>query len=121
MQKNKHPKLNDVVFVDSATKTEFVTRSTLTSEETKSVDGRECYVINVQISSASHPHYTGKLDQIVDTDDIIKRFSAKVAGADQTKVLRKRQKVKERRSTVNELNASKSPTLKDMLKQLQQK
>ena len=60
MKSEIHPKLNSVVFVDSGAGVEFATRSTLTSKQTKTIDGVEHYVFFVDISSASHPFYTGK-------------------------------------------------------------
>jgi large subunit ribosomal protein L31 len=60
MKSGIHPKLNPVVFVDTGANTEFVTRSTLSSKNTRDIDGVAHYVIQVDISSASHPFYTGK-------------------------------------------------------------
>lgn len=120
MKASTHPQTNNVIFVDAATKAEFITKSTLSSDETRTIDGETYYVITVQISSASHPHYTGKADQIVDTYDVVKRFTDRVAAADQDSVLKRRKKVQDRKSsTVSELNSSKPLTLKDMMKQLQ--
>ena len=60
MKANIHPKLNPVVFVDTGAGVEFVTRSTLSSKNTRNIDGVEHYIVHVDISSASHPFYTGK-------------------------------------------------------------
>lgn len=60
MKDKIHPKLNAVVFVDTGANTEFVTRSTLSSKNTRDIDGVPHFVIQVDISSASHPFYTGK-------------------------------------------------------------
>ena len=60
MKADLHPELNNVIFVDSSTGTEFRSRSTMKSRNTRSVDGVEYYVIPVDVSSASHPFYTGK-------------------------------------------------------------
>ncbi|MBM4366851.1 MAG: type B 50S ribosomal protein L31 [Deltaproteobacteria bacterium] len=60
MKPEIHPTLNNVVFVDSGAGVEFTTRSTLSSKQTKMIDGVEHYVVFVDISSASHPFYTGK-------------------------------------------------------------
>lgn len=60
MKPDLHPTLNPVLFVDSGAGVEFATRSTLTSKQTKVIDGVEHYVVYVDISSASHPFYTGK-------------------------------------------------------------
>ena len=61
MKKDIHPDYNYVVFKDSFTGHMFLTRSTRTSEETtKWEDGNEYPLISVEISSDSHPFYTGK-------------------------------------------------------------
>ena len=73
MKSETHPEYHKVVFVDVSTGTEFVTRSTLTSERTREVDGEEIPEIRVEISSASHPFYTGTMREI-DTAGKIDRF-----------------------------------------------
>lgn len=80
MKKDIHPTLHPVVFVDTSDGTEFVTMSTMTSDETKKIDGVDHYVIKVEISSASHPFYTGK-QKLVDTAGRVEKFKAKMAKA----------------------------------------
>lgn len=80
MKDNIHPKLNKVVFLDVMSGAEFVTTSTLRSEETKKIDGVEHFVIRVETSSASHPFYTGKRRNEVRNDQVAK-YLAKVAKA----------------------------------------
>lgn len=80
MKANIHPVLHPVVFIDSSCKAEFATLSTLTSKETKKINGVDHYVISVDISSASHPFYTGK-QTLVDTAGRVDRFKAKVEAA----------------------------------------
>lgn len=60
MKPGIHPQLNNVVFVDSGSNTDFPTRSTMSSKTTKNIDGVDHFVIFVDSSSASHPFYTGK-------------------------------------------------------------
>jgi large subunit ribosomal protein L31 len=60
MKADIHPALHPVVFVDSGAGVEFISRSTLTAKNTRDIDGVKHYVVNVDISSASHPFYTGK-------------------------------------------------------------
>lgn len=60
MKEGIHPTLNPVIFVDTGANTEFITRSTLSSKQTRDIDGVTHFVIPVDISSASHPFYTGK-------------------------------------------------------------
>jgi large subunit ribosomal protein L31 len=61
MKAEIHPDYNQVVFQDLASDFKILTRSTLSSKETvKWEDGNEYPLIKVDISSASHPFYTGK-------------------------------------------------------------
>ncbi len=61
MKADIHPDYNQVVFQDLASDFKILTRSTLSSKETvKWEDGNEYPLIKVDISSASHPFYTGK-------------------------------------------------------------
>ncbi len=71
MKPDIHPDYHPVVFVDG--EHEIITRSTLTSRQTREIDGVEHYVINVDISAFSHPFYTGK-QKLVDTEGRVDRF-----------------------------------------------
>ena len=77
-----HPKdYRDVVFMDEAANFSFLTKSTAKSEETiKWQDGNEYPLIKVQISSASHPFFTGE-EKIIDTEGRVDRFKARAAKA----------------------------------------
>lgn len=64
MKKDIHPDYNYVVFKDPSSDFAILTRSTKTSEEKiKWEDGNEYPLITVEISSGSHPFYTGKEKQ----------------------------------------------------------
>jgi large subunit ribosomal protein L31 len=76
MKKEIHPDYHPVVFVDPSVGAEFVTRSTMTSNELRKIDGVDHYVIRMEISSASHPFYTGKR-KFVDTAGRVERFREK--------------------------------------------
>lgn len=76
MKKDIHPKLNPVVFIDASTGKEFVTKSTISSQETKTIDGIEHFVIKTDISSDSHPFFTGE-QKIVDAAGRVEKFKAK--------------------------------------------
>lgn len=70
-----------VVFMDEAANYSFLTRSTATSDETiKWTDGQEYPLIKVQISSASHPFFTGE-EKIIDTEGRVDRFKARAERA----------------------------------------
>ena len=71
MKADIHPDYHPVVFVDGDA--EFVTRSTLTSDQKRDIDGVEHDVIALDISSASHPFWTGR-QKILDSAGRIERF-----------------------------------------------
>ena len=74
-----------VVFSDEAAKFSFLTRSTATSEETiKWTDGQEYPLVKVQISSKSHPFFTGE-EKIIDTEGRVDRFKARAKKAAELK------------------------------------
>jgi len=79
MKQGIHPEYRDVIFVDSATGSEWVTRSTVVSSETREGDGKEMPVVRLEISSASHPFWTGKL-RALDADGKIDRFRRRYGG-----------------------------------------
>ena len=60
MKTEIHPDYQPIVFRDLASGETFLTRSTVTSNKTIELDGETYPVIDVEISSASHPFYTGK-------------------------------------------------------------
>ncbi len=78
MKPGIHPDYHKVLFIDSATGDEWVTRSTMTSKETREVDGEEIPVVKLEISSSSHPFWTGKMREL-DSDGKIDRFRRRYA------------------------------------------
>ncbi len=76
MKDGIHPKYFPVVFVDTGANAEFVTRSTMKSKETREIDGVEHFVIRLDVSSASHPFFTGK-QRFVDAAGRIDKFRSK--------------------------------------------
>jgi large subunit ribosomal protein L31 len=77
MKNGIHPDYQEVIFHDLSSDTKFLTRSTLKSKETtKWEDGKEYPVIKVEVSSASHPFYTGK-KLFVDTAGRVEKFKNK--------------------------------------------
>ena len=59
MKPGIHPDYHPVVFKDATTGDAFLTRSTITSERTIEWEGRTSPLVIVDISSASHPFWTG--------------------------------------------------------------
>jgi len=81
MKKNIHPRYDWVVIEDASSDFRILTRSTKKSEQTtKWTDGKEYPLITVEVSSASHPFYTGK-QKVMDTAGRIERFQKKYAKA----------------------------------------
>lgn len=75
MKKDIHPQYREVVFQDTSSDFKFITRSTMNSGETITMDnGKEYPVIKVEVSSASHPFYTGK-NIFVDTAGRVEKFN----------------------------------------------
>ncbi|WP_329561428.1 type B 50S ribosomal protein L31 [Kitasatospora sp. NBC_01266] len=74
MKSGIHPEYRPVVFRDKAGGLAFLTRSTATSSKTIDwEDGRSYPVIDVEISSASHPFYTGTA-RVLDTAGRVELF-----------------------------------------------
>ena len=85
-KKELHPKeYRSVVFLDEAAGFSFLTKSTAVSEETtKWKDGNEYPLVKIQISSASHPFFTGE-EKIIDTEGRVDRFKARAEKAKKLK------------------------------------
>ncbi len=71
MKEGIHPTYHPVVFIDG--EHEIQTQSTLTSKETREIDGVEHYVVHIEVSSYTHPFFTGK-QRLVDTEGRVERF-----------------------------------------------
>ncbi|MFI8348562.1 type B 50S ribosomal protein L31 [Streptomyces sp. NPDC085596] len=80
MQQDKQSAYRPVVFRDRSAGYAFLTRSTAVSEQTIDWDDGETYpVIDVEISSESHPFYTGKA-RTLDSEGRIDRFERRYGG-----------------------------------------
>jgi large subunit ribosomal protein L31 len=81
MKSGIHPESHPVIFVDG--EHEITTVSTLKSDQTRDVDGVEHFVIPVEISSFTHPFFTGE-QRIIDTAGQVERFMRRLeAGVSQ--------------------------------------
>ncbi|MDB5194133.1 MAG: rpmE2 [Parcubacteria group bacterium] len=82
MKKEIHPEnYRPVLFVDSSNGTEYVVSSTVHSKDTaKAKDGKEYPVVRIEISSSSHPFYTGQ-EKVMDAAGRVERFKQKQAKA----------------------------------------
>lgn len=80
MKSDIHPNYAPVVFRDLASGATFLTRSTVSSGKTiEWEDGNTYPVIDVEISSASHPFYTGK-QRILDSAGRVEKFNSRFKG-----------------------------------------
>jgi large subunit ribosomal protein L31 len=79
MKSEIHPEYAPVVFRDLASGATFLTRSTVTSDKTIDLDGETYPVIEVEISSESHPFYTGK-QRILDSAGRVEKFNSRYKG-----------------------------------------
>ena len=74
MKKGIHPNYRSVVFQDAAANFSFLTRSCVETDETvKWTDGKEYPLYKLEISSASHPFFTGKM-KLLDTTGRVQKF-----------------------------------------------
>jgi len=85
MRKDIHPEYGYVIFRDTSADFAILTRSTMKSDQ-KMVwsDGKEYPLVTVEISSASHPFYTGK-QRILDTGGRVAKFQERIQKAKSTK------------------------------------
>lgn len=81
MKKDLHPaNYRPVVFQDLNDGTNFLTRSTVATEETIKLDGVEYPLVKVHISSASHPFFTGQ-EKLLDIEGRVDKFKARQEAA----------------------------------------
>ena len=81
MKKDIHPNYRPVVFKDVSADTMVLIGSTVKSNETiQWEDGNEYPLVKVDISSASHPFFTGK-QKFVDAAGRVEKFSKKFGGS----------------------------------------
>lgn len=77
MKKDIHPEYRDVIFHDTSSDFKFMTRSTVKSDDTiEWEDGNTYPLVKIEVSSASHPFYTGK-KLYVDTAGRVEKFNQK--------------------------------------------
>lgn len=82
MKKDIHPdNFRPVIFLDAATGAQFLLHSTVETKETGHYDKKEYPLVRVEISSDSHPFYTGAENKMLDTAGRIDKFKARKAKA----------------------------------------
>ncbi len=81
MKKDIHPQnFREVVFHDNSSDVDFIVGSTVKTTETTVIDSKEYPMYRVEISSASHPFYTGT-EKVIDTAGRVDRFNKRRAVA----------------------------------------
>lgn len=104
MKKDIHPKnYRPVVFQDLNNNQTFLTRSTVATDETITLDGIEYPLVKVHISSSSHPFFTGQ-EKLVDIEGRVDKFKARqeAAKARQEAMKKAASKVRTKKSTNDE-------------------
>jgi large subunit ribosomal protein L31 len=76
VKKEGHPDYHPVCFVDVSTGKKFLTRSTMRSKQKETIDGVEYYVVVRDVTSDSHPAYTGE-KRFVDSAGRVEKFKSK--------------------------------------------
>ena len=76
MKDGIHPNYREVLFHDVSNDFKFITRSTIQTRENITHEGKEYPLVKIEVSSESHPFYTGK-HKIVDTAGRVEKFRQK--------------------------------------------
>lgn len=79
MKADIHPKTRWVIFQDTVTGNLFRVLSPVKTDATVTVDGQEYPLVKTDVSSASHPFYTGQ-QRILDTAGRVEKFGNKFGG-----------------------------------------
>jgi large subunit ribosomal protein L31 len=78
MKEGIHPNYREVLFVDMSNDFKFITRSTINTRETAEFEGKTYPLAKIEVSSESHPFYTGN-QKIMDTAGRVEKFNKKFA------------------------------------------
>ncbi len=88
MKKDLHPKdYRLVVFQDLNNNQTYLTRSTVKTDETITLDGVEYPLVKVHITGSSHPFYTGE-ERVLDIEGRVDKFKARAEAAAKAKETR---------------------------------
>lgn len=81
MKKDIHPdNFRPVIFFDNSSDAQFLISSTVKTTEKGTYKGKEYDLYRVEISSASHPFYTG-MEKVIDTAGRVDRFNKRRAAS----------------------------------------
>lgn len=110
MKKGIHPdNYRPVVFQDSNNNSTIITRSTVATDETITLDGVEYPLVKLHISSSSHPFFTGE-ERIVDVEGRVDKFKARRAAAEKARAARAEKATKPKAKKPRETEAQKLGT-----------
>ena len=85
MKKEIHPEnYRPVVFKDMSNEEIFISRSTVNAKETIEIDGVTYPLVKLEITSSSHPFYTGK-QKLVDTAGRVDKFMSRYGNRNKNK------------------------------------
>ena len=76
MKAEGHPVINNVCYIDVSSGKRFLTKSTMKSARKEVIDGEEYFIVLRDVTSDSHPAYTGE-KRIVDTAGRVEKFTSK--------------------------------------------
>jgi len=76
MKAGIHPDYREVLFHDVSNDFKFITRSTINTRDKAEFEGKQYPLVKIEVSSESHPFYTGK-HKIVDTAGRVEKFRQK--------------------------------------------
>jgi large subunit ribosomal protein L31 len=94
MKKDIHAKdYRPVVFKDLSNGETFLTKSTAKTDETIKLNGKEYPLVNVHISSASHPFFTGQ-EKLLDVEGRVDKFKARAEAAKKAREAVAQKKIK---------------------------
>lgn len=112
MKKDIHPQnYRPVVFQDLNDNTTFLTKSTVATDDTITLDGAEYPLVKVHISSSSHPFYTGN-EKLLDIEGRVDKFKARQEAAKARAEAQKAKATKVRTKTPKVDETQKIGTLK---------
>ena len=80
MKKDIHPQIREVVFQDTVSGAQYRALSAMKSDLTVNVEGKDYPLVKVDVSSASHPFFTGS-QRIMDTAGRVEKFGTKFGKA----------------------------------------
>ena len=73
MKKKIHPQFREVIFQDVSSKFQILTKSTVNTKQTTQYKGKSYPLVQFDVSSSSHPFYTGQ-QRLLDTEGRAEKF-----------------------------------------------